>query len=88
MKVATELLAAMTASAEVAPGNIYPAKGGRRTPGTEFWLVVATSERSCHCLCLNAAGEPVSTATYYKSSMRDRHLVGRVDIAGLTLKPL
>lgn len=78
----------MTASAEVSPGNIYPAKGGRRTPGTDFWLVVATSERGCHCLGLNAAGEPVSTASYTKSAMRERPVVARVDLSALVLRPV
>ena len=70
---------------EVMPGNIYPAKGGRR-PGTDYWLVVAVSDHGAHLIGLNDAGEPVSTASYVKSAMRERPIIGKCDLSGLILK--
>ena len=39
MKLETSTLVQLASTAEVKPGNIYPAKGGKR-PGTEYWLVI------------------------------------------------
>ena len=72
-------------ASEVVPGNIYPAKGGRR-PGTDYWLVVAVSAHGAHLIGLNDAGEPVSTASYAKSAMRERPIIGKCDLSGLILK--
>ena len=47
MKLETNILSQLSATAEVKPGNVYPAKGGRR-PGTEYWLVIATSDSAAH----------------------------------------
>lgn len=86
MKLDKALLKAVVASSEVAPGNIYPAKGGRRSPGTDFWLVVSCSTHGAHCIGFNADGEPVSTASYLKGALRERPLIGRVDMSSLVLK--
>ena len=42
MKLQTKSLTSLREACEVRPGNIYPAKGGRK-PGTDYWLVVAVS---------------------------------------------
>ena len=69
---------------EVIPGNIYPAKGGRK-PGTDYWLVIAVSEHGAHLIGFNSDGEPVSTASYNKSAMRERQIIGRCDLSALVL---
>ena len=74
-------------ASEVVPGNIYPAKGGRK-PGTYYWLVIAVSAHGAHLIGFNAEGEPVSTASYLKSAMRERPVIGRVDLSNLTLGEL
>ena len=74
-------------ASEVVPGNIYPAKGGRK-PGTYYWLVIAVSEHGAHLIGFNAEVEPVSTASYLKSAMRERPVIGRVDLSNLTLGEL
>lgn len=88
MKLDVELLAHAKSNSEVVPGNIYPAKGGRRTPGTDFWLVIACSDTGAHCIGFNANGEPVSATTYLKGAMRERPIVGRADVSSICLKPL
>lgn len=88
MKLDKDLLKNVSSNSDVLPGNIYPAKGGRKSPGTEFWLVVACSKNGAHCIGFSADGEPVSTASYLKSAMRERPVVGRVDMASLILKGL
>lgn len=70
---------------EVMPGNIYPAKGGRK-PGTEYWLVVAVSQNGAHLIGFDAEGNPVSTASYNKSAMRERPIIGRCDLSGLVIE--
>jgi hypothetical protein len=70
---------------DVLPGNVYPAKGGRRTPGTEFWLVVATSDTGAHCIGFSADGLPVSTTSYLKGALRERPVIGRVDLQPISL---
>lgn len=86
MKLAKELLQHVQHHSEVLPGNIYPAKGGRKSPGTEFWLVVACSSNGAHCIGYDANGNPVSTTSYLKSALRERSLVGRVDMGGVVLR--
>ena len=51
MKLNTNTLAELSAVSAVVPGNIYPAKGGRK-PGTEYWLVVAVSDSGAHLIGL------------------------------------
>ena len=80
MKLKTESIVMLRESCEVVPGNIYPAKGGRK-PGTDYWLVVAVSEHAAHLIGFNSAGEPVSTASYNKSAMRERPVIGRCDLS-------
>ncbi len=71
-------------SCEVVPGNIYPAKGGRKN--TDYWLVVAVSDHGAHLIGFNDEGEPVSTASYNKSAMRERPVIGRCDLSRLIIK--
>ena len=89
MKFADGLLKASKESSDVLPGNIYPAKGGRKSPGTEWWLVVAVSETGAHCIGFDAAGRPCSTASYLKGALRERPVIGRCDLDAieLTAKP-
>nr|DAT24715.1 MAG TPA: hypothetical protein [Caudoviricetes sp.] len=87
MKFAHELLTKTKAESDVLPGNIYPAKGGRKSPGTEWWLVVAVSETGAHCIGFNERGEPCSTASYLKGAMRERPVIGRCDLNAITLTP-
>lgn len=79
------LLKQITEDADVLPGNVYPAMGGKKTPGTDFWLVIAVSNTGAHCIGFNADGEPVSTTTYLKSAMRSRPVIARVDLTKLIL---
>ena len=80
MKINTEAIVMLRESCEVVPGNIYPAKGGRK-PGTDYWLVVAVSDHGAHLIGFNNDGEPVSTASYNKSAMRERPVIGRCDLS-------
>ena len=82
MKLETESLSKLAADSAVLPGNIYPAKGGRK-PGTDYWLVVAISDTGAHLIGFNKEGEPVSTASYNKSAMRERPIIGRADLSKL-----
>lgn len=86
MKLSTESLNTLRAQCDVVPGNLYPAKGGK---GADFWLVVATSDTGAHLLGFNAAGQVVSTASYLKSAMRERPVIGRcTNLAALQLEVL
>ncbi len=80
MKLDTTLLNKIVHETDVLPGNVYPAMGGRKTPGTEFWLVISVSNTGAHCVGFNAEGYPVSTTTYLKSAMRSRPVVARVNL--------
>lgn len=73
---------------DVLPGNIYPAKGGRKSPGTEWWLVVSVSNTGAHCIGFDRGGNPCSAASYLKGAMRERPVVGRVDLSKLVLEIL
>ena len=85
MKLSREMLKQTHDAVDVVPGNIYPAQGGRKTPGTSFWLVVAVNNLTAHCLGYNDAGEPVSTVSYFTSVMRSRPLLGRCDLSSVVL---
>jgi hypothetical protein len=85
MRLDKTLLKQITEDADVLPGNVYPAMGGKKTPGTDFWLVIAVSNTGAHCIGFNADGEPVSTTTYLKSAMRSRPVIARVDLTYLIL---
>jgi hypothetical protein len=87
MRFAQDLLIKSKEDSDVVPGNVYPAKGGRKTPGTEWWLVVAVSDTGAHCIGFNDSGYPVSTTSYRKSAMRERPIIGRVDMDAITLIP-
>ena len=84
MKLQTKSLTNLREACEVRPGNIYPAKGGRK-PGTDYWLVVAVSANGAHLIGFNNDGEPVSTASYNKSAMRERPVIGRCDLSNLEI---
>jgi hypothetical protein len=85
MKLAQDLLEQVKENSEVIPGNIYPAKGGRRSPGTDWWLVVAVSGTSAHCIGFDAQGNPCSTASYLKGAMRERPIIGRCDLSAIQI---
>lgn len=87
MKFAYDFLSVAKAQSDVVPGNVYPAKGGRKTPGTEWWLVVAVSNTGAHCIGFDRDGCPCSTASYLKSALRDRPIVGRCDLAQVQFIP-
>lgn len=86
MKLDPTVLKVAQQNSDVLPGNVYPAKGGRKTPGTEFWLVVAVSNTGAHCVGYDRNGNPVSTTSYLKSALRDRPVVCRVDLSSLELR--
>lgn len=88
MKLDTSLLSALHTSSDVVVGNIYPAQGGRSTPGTAFWLVVATSDHGAHLLGFSADGDPVSTTSYGKHALRARPLLAKADISALRLSAI
>ena len=85
MKLDTALLAKVHEYSDVVVGNIYPAQGGRKTPGTSFWMVVAVSDHSAHLIGFDEAGTPVSTASYGKHALRTRPLLARADLRQLNL---
>lgn len=85
MKIDTSMLADLHQQSDVVVGNIYPAKGGRKTPGTTFWLVVAVSGHGAHLIGFNEAGEPVSTSSYGKHALRNRPILARADLSQLSL---
>ena len=86
MNFSPELLNSTKGESDVLPGNIYPAKGGRKSPGTEFWLVIACSNTGAHCIGFDAQGQPCSTTTYLKGAMRERPVIGRVDMSKIILE--
>ncbi len=72
--------------ADVVPGNIYHAQGGRKSPGTEYWLVVALTKNGAVCLGFDAEGNACSAATYLKNAMRSRPILGRAYLSKMTLE--
>ena len=46
---------------------------------------LACSDNGAHCIGFNANGEPVSTTSYLKGALRERPLIGKVDLSGVTL---
>ena len=86
MKFSPDLLNTANGESDVLPGNIYPAKGGRKSPGTDFWLVVAVSNTGAHCIGFDGLGLPCSTASYIKGAMRERPVIGRVDLDNVLLE--
>lgn len=86
MKLDADLLAKVREAGDVIPGNVYPARGGSKLPGTEFWLVIAVSANGAHVVGFDAQGQPVSATNYTKAAMRERPLLGRVDMSALVLK--
>jgi hypothetical protein len=88
MRFDSNLLATVEENSDVVPGNIYPAKGGRKSPGTESWLVVAVSKTGAHCIGFDKHGYPCSTASYLKGALRERPVVGRCDLDAILLTPI
>ena len=86
MKFSIDLLNTAKGESDVLPGNIYPAKGGRKSPGTDFWLVIAVSNTGAHCIGFDGQGQPCSTASYLKGAMRERPVIGRVDLDKVLLE--
>lgn len=84
MRLHANVLSAVHAQSEVVAGNIYPAKGGKGD--TEYWLVVAVSATGAHLLGFNKEGIPCSTASYLKGAMRERPVIGRVDLGEVVIK--
>ncbi len=84
MKINTECLAAL-AEHEPVPGNVYPAQGGRKCPGTAYWLVVGVSKTGAHCIGFTPEGDVASATTYLKGALRQRPVIGRVDVGAIQL---
>ena len=84
MKLNPALLSTIREAA-VTPGNIYPAHGGRKSPGTEYWLVIALTKNGAVCIGFDKDGNACSSATYYQHSMRARPVIGRADLSKVTL---
>lgn len=85
MKLNPALLATIQES-DVLPGNIYPAQGGRKSPGTEYWLVIAVTKNGAVCVGFDLYGEACSATTYLKHAMRSRPVLGRADLSKMTLE--
>ena len=84
MRLHASVLSAVHEQSEVKPGNIYPAKGGKGD--TEYWLVIAVSPTGAHLIGFNKEGIPCSTASYLKGAMRERPVIGRVDLSEVVIK--
>jgi hypothetical protein len=84
MRLHASVLSAVHEQSEVKPGNIYPAKGGKGD--TEYWLVIAVSTTGAHLIGFNKEGIPCSTASYLKGAMRERPVIGRVDLGEVVIK--
>ena len=85
MKLDPFLLAAVREQ-DVLPGDVYPAQGGRKSPGTEYWLVVALTKNGAVCVGFDAEGSVSAATTYLKSAMRSRPVIGRADLNKMTLE--
>lgn len=88
MRLDKSFLNILHEQSDVTPGNVYPAKGGSKSPGTEYWLVLACTKNGAHCIGFNSEGEPVSTANYLLGALRERPLLGRADLTKITLERL
>ena len=85
MRIDPKTLNLLREQSEVVPGNIYPGKGGSRKPGTDYWLVIACSNTGAHLIGFDGEGHPVSTASYGKHALRERPLLGKVDLSKIYL---
>lgn len=87
MKLDPNTLNLLNGASEVVPGNVYPAKGGSggKRPNTEYWVVLAVTDTMAHLVGFSKEGDVVSTASYYKSAMRERPIIGRVAITSVQL---
>lgn len=73
---------------EVRVGNIYPAMGGRKNPGTEYWLVLRLTEHGAVMLGFDKDGEVSGAASYLRNAVRSRPVLGRADLSKMTLEIL
>ena len=71
---------------EVQVGNIYPALGGRKNPGTEYWLVLRLTEHGAVMLGFDKDGEVSGAASYLRNAVRQRPVLGRADVSKMTLE--
>lgn len=87
MKLDLNTLDRLKEASEVVPGNVYPAKGGSggKRPNTEYWVVLAVTDTMAHLVGFSKEGEVVSTASYYKSALRERPIIGKVAITTVQL---
>ncbi len=63
---------------EARVGDVYPAEDMAKT---RFWLVAATTERSCHLLGLDAEGRIVATSSCGLHAMAGRLRAGTFAMA-------
>lgn len=84
MKLDTLSIQRLDKASEVVRGNVYPAKGGKGD--TMYWLVISTTETGAHLIGFDPFGCPVSTASYNKHALRDRPVLGHVDLSPILLK--
>jgi hypothetical protein len=84
MKLHQDLVSKVVGEQEVVVGNLYPAKGGKKD-STEVWLVVALSPHGAHLLGFNKEGEICSTASYLRTGLKQRPILGKVDLSSLTI---
>lgn len=84
MKLSTETLLAFKEATEVVPGNVYPAKGGKG--GTEYWVVLSLTANGANLIGFDKEGLPCSTATYLRGALRERPLIGKVQLHEVVLK--
>ena len=87
MKLHKSFIGVLREQSDVVPGNVYPAKGGSKSPGTEYWVVVAVSANGAHCIGFDAEGSPCSTANYVRGALRERPLLGKVNLDVISLQP-
>lgn len=83
MKLSQNLIQ-QVAGQDVAIGNIYPAKGGKKD-STNVWLVVALTEHGAHLLGFDKEGNISSTASYLRTGLKTRPVLGKVDLSKLVL---
>ena len=86
MKLSPVFLKQVESASEVAPGNVYPAKGGKGD--TEYWLVVSLTKNGCNLIGFDKEGNPCSTASYLKGAMRERPLIGKANLDNLVLEAM
>jgi hypothetical protein len=69
--------------AEVIPGNVYAAKGGRTT---RFWIVLAVNKNTCPMIGIDAEGNIVSAQTYARYHLEARPIAYHVSLDQLVFE--